>query len=118
MGIACNALSAFDAVIATGDDQHVFSMQPASSAVVIDTSLIDAWLAGDESGASAAKTTIDTRWIEPLIKQVEQGGLQELEILTEDGQHGLCNTAVMKELARQYAAAQPVWWKRVFARFQ
>lgn len=126
MGVQCKDLGAFDTYIvdstatsisANDDASNNDNRRSITNVVVIDTSLIDAWLAGDESGTSDAKSTIDSRWIEPLIKEVERGHLQQLEIFTEDGQYGLCNAAVLEELARQYADAHPPWWKRVFARF-
>jgi len=105
LGIACRALNEFNAL-----------SPEAANSVVIDTSLIDAWLAGDESGVRAARLAIDNQWIRPMVEQIEQSRLKQLDILTEDGQRALCNAGVLQQLASRHAAAHPPWWKRVLAR--
>lgn len=108
LDVPCSSLDDFDSM----------ASQSTKKVVLIDTSVIDAWLNGDEAGALEAMATVERQWIQPLIEQVELNCIKGLSIYTEDGQHALCNAASLVTLAKEYAAAYPPWWVRVFARFR
>lgn len=90
-----------------------------SQLVLLDTSVIDAWLEGaDEKAVSDAISSVDEQWLHPLIELVKSGALSELNVLTEEGRQARCNTAILESMRLEHAAAQPSWWSRLIEPFR
>ncbi|NND91809.1 MAG: hypothetical protein HKN42_13190 [Granulosicoccus sp.] len=62
------------------------AIRPAT--VILDTRVVDALFAGDETGMAAAEQQILDDWIVPLLARRQSGAAVELEIHTEDGLAG------------------------------
>lgn len=83
MGVACEPLSRMFSLSE--------SMPAAEHIVVLDSSLVSAWLAADADKIENSVSRICEQWLSPLAHQVGQGTIAHVQVLTEDGLQGVCD---------------------------
>jgi len=69
--------------------------------VVIDLSLIKAWLNDDGQQLDSELARIAQQWLQPLSFQVSNGQLEQVQVLTEDGLQGVCNAHTIAAIEKK-----------------
>jgi hypothetical protein len=87
LGIDCQPLDAFDSAVL-----------PAHT-LIVDTGIIDALSAGNETCVQQAKLRVDTTYLKPLLDRIEAGDLMELAIIDEEGSLGQLDETVLQARA-------------------
>ena len=117
-GIVCKPLSEWEALLTdTKPDVSVALSRTHSHAVVVDTSVLDAWLFADERVTAQAIRQVEQRWIDPFIEQLRSGQIGQWILLTEDGHQAICDQQTLRSSAREYATDRVPWWRRLLASF-
>ncbi len=71
---------------------HALTELPLSRhIVVLDTAMVDAWLAGDINLLEEHLARVNEQWLVPLARLVVEQHVCEIRLVTEDGLQGLCN---------------------------
>ena len=83
-GVECRSLASLDSTTINTD------------ALVVDTRVSDALLAGDERGMQAAQHRILAHWLLPLQGRINAGESIEVSAYNEDGQLGLLNAEAIR----------------------
>lgn len=94
LGMACEPLAAFDP---NSDHPH---------SLLVDTRLVQALFAEDESSLNEAEHRIVDDWIAPLQARIEAGDAIELEILNEDGMQGRLDAGIVRAAAADARAVR------------
>ncbi len=89
MGVSVKPLSAVQ--------QALDNLPFAADTVIVDTALVNAWLAGDAGRLEQRLSFVSEQWLQPLSQLVANKHLAEVQLLTEDGLQGLCNLQTMAE---------------------
>lgn len=100
LDVACLPLA--DVVAAVND------LPMVNDIVVIDLSIVQAWLYADAQQLDSELARVNEQWLRPLALQVGTGQLQRVRILTEDGIQGLCDTQTLQAAS----AGSSGWMKR------
>ena len=87
----------------------------STQTLVLDTSLVKAWLNADGAQLDQSLMRINQQWLAPLIEKVRAGQLAEVNIFTEDGLQGSCNAQTVQKitLANRYR-----WWRAAIDLFK
>ena len=106
-GVSCHPLSQLTASQLEEPD--------STQTLILDTSLVRAWLNADGEQLEQNLTRINHQWLAPLIEQVRAGQVAEVNILTEDGLQGTCNAQTVQN---KPPAHRDGWLKTVIDRFK
>ena len=87
----------------------------STQTLILDTSLVRAWLNADGAQLEQNLTRINHQWLAPLIEQVRAGQVAEVNILTEDGLQGSCNAQSVHKIPH---ARRDGWWRTVIDLFK
>ena len=87
----------------------------ATQTLILDTSLVKAWLNADGAQLEQSLKRINHQWLAPLIDQVRAGQIAEVNIITEDGLQGSCNAQSVHKLSH---AHRDGWWRTVIDLFK
>lgn len=102
IGITCLPLVQFYT-----DVEHEFA---AKDIVVVDLSVIQAWLNADAHQLDCELARIHEKWFHPLSRQVGEKQLERVSVMTEDGLQGLCDEHTQPPASPNMLAG---WVKRV-----
>ena len=86
-------------------DLPINDMLETAQTIILDTTLVKAWLDADENQLEQNLARINHEWLAPLIEQVRVGELDELHIRTEDGLQGHCNAQSIREMTSKHRAS-------------
>ncbi|MFK8083853.1 MAG: hypothetical protein AB8B97_26520 [Granulosicoccus sp.] len=106
LGITCWPLSKLTA--------DLDNLPAVSEIVVLDLSIVKAWLTADALLLESELVRVDEQWLQPLSLRVSGGQLEQVDLMTEDGLQGICTPQTLPAKTTFWR----LWLHRLGNRFQ